>query len=345
MVARRIPGKLEAFQSYNDAWRGWPVLPQMRQHPVRGSFLDPRPDPRLGAVYHTGIDVAVRDDRPERGAPPGRTHRVYAIEGGRVRAATPRGTCGFARIGHFGYGHVDAFVEPGEEVRPGQHIGWSCDGYWHIHLSEFIFSGDGADLVVNPLRRGGKVQPYVDRAAPKIHEVRFYTPATPRWGRRRGTTVALLPQAGRRLNRTALAGRVDVRVRVSDPQTFIGWFRDLPHLAAPHHPFRLAFAIVRLATGRVVRRQDVFRAEQLLQMPAGQHFAPGTRQNLPAAACMLFHLTTPCDGVYWLRLFPKPYWDTTRFPDGRYRLRVRAWDVAGNVSKADTVVTIRNGLL
>jgi hypothetical protein len=344
-VSDGVPGRLLALQSYNDTFRGWPVSPQTRQHPVRGSFLDPRPDRRRGAVYHTGVDVAVRDDRPERGAPAARTHRVFAVEGGSVREATPRGSCGFARIGHFGYGHVDPIVEPGDVVEPGQHIGWTCRGFWHVHLSEFVFTGDGGRLVVNPLRRGGKLHPYVDRAAPRIHEIRFYTPATPRWSRRRGTTVALLPKAGRRLNKSALAGIVDVRVRLSDPQSFIGWFRELPHLAAPHHPFRLSVTIVRLATGRVVHRRELFRAEQLLELPAGQHFAPGTEQNLSAGGCMLFHRTSRCDGTYWFRLFPRPYWNTARLPDGRYRLRVRAWDVAGNLKKADTVVTLRNGAI
>ena len=341
-LAARIPGQLQALQSYNDGWRGWPVVPLKQQHPVRGSFLDPRPDPKLGAVYHTGVDVAVRDDRPERGAPPGRTHRVYAIEGGTVREATPRGVCGFVRVGHFGYGHVDAIVRPGQVVRPAQQIGWTCRGYWHVHLSEFVFTDDGGRLVVNPLRRGGKLHPYVDRAAPRIHEIRFYRPATPRWSRRWGTTVVLLPQAGQRLAKTALSGTVDVRVRISDPQTFIGWFRELPHLAAPHHPFRLSVTIVRLPTGTVVYRRELFRSEQLLELPAGQHFAPGTEQNLPAGGCVLFHRTTRCDGIYWFRLFPRPYWNTARLPDGRYRLRIRSWDVAGNMSKADTIVTLRN---
>ena len=336
------PGQLHALQSYNDTWRGWPVLPLTGQHPVRGSFLDPRPDRSLGAIYHTGVDVAVRDDRPERGAPPGRTHRVYAVEAGRVHEATSRGVCGFARIGHFGYGHVDALVEPGQLVEAAQHIGWTCQGYWHVHLSEFIFTGDGGRLVVNPLRRGGKLHPYGDTAAPRIHEIRFHAPVTPRWRRRPGTTVALLPRAGRRLNKSALTGRVDVRVRVSDPQSFIGWFRELPHLAAPHHPFRLSVTIVRLATGRVVQRREVFRAEQLLDLPAGQHYAPGSEQNLPASGCMLFHRSVRCDGIYWFRVFPRPYWNTARLPDGRYRLRVRAWDIAGNLSKADTIVTLRN---
>ena len=33
---------------------------------------------------------------------------------------------------------------------------------------------------------------------------------------------------------------------------------------------------------------------------------------------------------------------TTRLPNGKYRLRIRAWDVPGNMSKAETEVTIDN---
>jgi hypothetical protein len=341
-VPQRIPGKLDVVQVYNDSWRGWPVREHDRQHPIRGSFLDPRPDPELGAIYHDGIDVAVRDDRPEPRAPTERTHRVYAIEGGPVFLATPRGARGFARIGHFGYGHIDPVVQTGETVVPGQHIGWTCTGDWHVHLSEFVFTS-GPPLVINPLRPGGKVRPYTDTARPEIREIRFYTPASPAWTRRPTTSVARLPQAGTRVPRERLFGHVDVRVRVSDPQSFIGWFQDLPWLAAPHHPFRLAVTISDLATGRVMRRRDAFRAEQLLDLPADRHFAPGTEQNLPARGCMLRHSTMRCDGVYWFRLFPR-YWDTSRVSDGRYEMRVRAWDVAGNLASARVTVRIANGL-
>jgi hypothetical protein len=340
-VPERVPGSLETVQTYNDTWRGWPVLPLDRQHPIRGSFLDPRPDPRLGAIYHDGVDIAVRDDRPERGAPPGRTHRVHAIEGGRVSAATPRGVRGLVDLAHFRYEHIDAVVEKGQVVEAGQVIGWTWQGSWHVHLGEFVFAADGRRLLVNALRRSGKLHPYADRAAPAIHEIRYYAPATPRWGRR-PANVARLPQAGGRLDKRRLSGRVDVRARVSDPQSFIGWFRELPWLAAPHHPFRLAVTVVQLAMGRIVHRGDVFRSEQYLELPAGQHYAPGTEQNLPANGCMSMHRTVRCDGIYWFRLFPRPYWDTTRLPNGRYRLRIRAWDVAGNAARADSDVTIRN---
>jgi hypothetical protein len=341
-VPQRIPGKLDLPQVYNDDWRGWPVRPHDRQHPIRGSFLDPRPDPELGAVYHDGVDVAVRDDLPERGAPASRTHRVYAIEGGPVFLATPRGARGFARVGHFGYGHIDPLVQTGEIVTPGQHIGWSCNGDWHVHLTEYLFTADGP-LRINPLRPGGKLRPYVDTARPEIREIRFYTPTTPDWARRPTTSVARFPQAGTRLARDDLRGRVDVRVRVGDPQSFIGWFRDLPWLAAPHHPFRLAVTIVHAATGRMVRRREAFRAEQVPDRPASRHFAPGTQQNLPAGGCMRRHSELSCDGVYWLRLFPLG-WDTTRLPDGRYAVRIRAWDVAGNLARASVVVTLANGV-
>ena len=232
-------------------------------------------------------------------------------------------------------------VEPGEVVRAGQPVGWTWQGSWHVHLSEFVFTVDGRRLIVNPLRRGGKIHPYVDRVKPVVHDIRFYSPATPRWGRR-PANVALLPQAGRRLNRARLSGRVDIRVQASDPQSFIGWFKQIPHLASPHHPFRMAVTIVQVATRKVVHRRDVFWAEQMLEMPAGQHFAPGTEQNLPANGCMLFHRTVACDGTYWFRLFPRPYWDTTRLANGRYFLRVRVWDTAGNMTKADRLLTIRN---
>ncbi len=82
-----------------------------------------------------------------------------------------------------------------------------------------------------------------------------------------------------------------------------------------------------------VRRREVFRAEQMLGLPAGCHFAPGTEQNLPANGCMRFHSSVRCDGIYWFRLFPLRFWDTTRLPDGRYRVVVRAWDVAGNLKR------------
>jgi hypothetical protein len=335
------PGKLPVPQRYGDAYLGWPIAPVRRQHPIRSTFLDPRADDKHGAIYHEGIDIAVRDDQPERGAPRGRTHRVYAIEGGIVTEATPPGVRGHVHLGHFGYGHVDATVRPGQRIVAGQMIGWAWLTTWHVHLSEFLFLPDGRRLNINPLRRGGKLRPFVDQLGPLVHEIRFYTPAKASWGRR-PTNVAVLRPAGKRLDKRRLAGRVDVRVRVADRQSFQGWFRDQPYLAAPHHVYRLAFVVVNISTGRVVLRDQVFWADAMLPTRPIDHFAPGTKQNLAAEGCVLAQPATNCRGSFWFHLFPGAAWDTRRYPNGRYLLRVRAWDTRGNRASRDVSVVVRN---
>jgi hypothetical protein len=267
---------------------------------------------------------------------------VHAIEGGRVISATPPGVRGLVDIAHFRYEHVDVLVRPGDLVQPGQQIAWAWKGDWHVHLSEFVDLGDGSRVFVNPLRPGGKLAPYVDNAKPVIEDVRFYTPATPAWGRRRPTTVARYPQAGRRLDKRRLAGLVDVRARIADPQSFIGWFKERPWLAAPHHPFRVAVSVAQHGTGRVFHDREVFRAEQMLELPAGQHYAPGTEQNLSAGACVRRHALLRCQGSYWFRLFPRPYLNTRQLPNGRYRISIRVWDAAGNARVDNTDVTVNN---
>jgi hypothetical protein len=172
-----------------------------------------------------------------------------------------------------------------------------------------------------------------------IHEVRFHAPAEPAW-RRRVRSFATLPHAGRRLSRANLAGLVDVRAHISDPQSFIGWFQNVPALAAPHHPYRVGLLLVDRGTRRVVYRRTVFLSLTEPPLPAGQHYAPGTSQNLSAQACLNGH--RPCDSVYWFRLFPRPYWNTSDLPNGRYLLVVRAWDAAGNRARKDIEIRIAN---
>jgi O-Antigen ligase/Tetratricopeptide repeat len=341
------PGSLTQRWSYNDAWTGWPVAPVHRQHSIRGSFLDPRAGTlRRGGetAYHFGIDVTVRDDRPEPGAPPGRTHRVYAVEGGVVLAPIAAGPCEDRKvsIGHFDYWHVDTsgVVASGELVRPGQVIGWTCKGLWHVHLAEWM-QLYGRRVYVNPVHPGMKLAPYVDREPPRIRAIEFYGPAMPRWTA--GARVAF-PQAGVRLPRARLAGLVDVRAWIDDPPPGRG------RLAAPAQPYRVALEVVRQSDGRPVLVRTVFRSDVFLgsslgtqAVPIGYHYAPGTRETLPAAACLRAH--RPCGGTYWFRLFARPtsaYWDTRRTPNGSYLLRVTAWDAAGNEATREARVTIRN---
>jgi hypothetical protein len=331
-AATPVPGAIVGHPfSYADSWTGWPVAPVHEQHPVRGSFLDPR------AGYHFGIDIGVDDSKPERGAPPGRTHRVYALEGGVVAhvKALPRHHCLARRVsvGHFAYWHVDPVVRPGQRVRAGQLIGWTCKQAWHVHLSEWARI-DGRRVWVNPLHRRGKLKPYRDSAAPVVHEMGFF---------RSGT--ALPPDH--------LGGVIDVRARISDPQSFRGWMVDsLEPLYADHHPYSVTLRIVRVADGRSWRR-GVFRADAFLDVsvpslgtpiPFEHHYAPTSRQNLPANAC-LRRQPVDCAGLYWLRLFASRHgfaWDTRAFRNGRYQLTVTVVDLRGNRVSATTEVAILN---
>jgi O-antigen ligase len=349
------PGSLTQRFRYDDAWTGWPVTPLHRQHPIHGSFLDPRTGTlRAGgdAAYHFGIDVAVRDDRPEAGAPPGRTHRVFAVEGG--TALLPerwaRGPCEDRKvsIGHFDYWHVDAsgVLRDGGRIRPGQMIGWTCKGLWHVHLSEWM-ELYGRRVYVNPVHPGMKLGPYVDRQPPEIRAIAFYRPAMPRWI---AAERAVFPTAGVRFPRTStgralLSGRVDVRAWIDDPPprpSVLG-------SAAP--PDGVALQVVREGDGRPVLGRTVFRAAVFLgdsrgtqAVPIGYHYAPGTRETLPVGLCLKAQ-RTDCGARYWFRLFARPtsaYWDTRRIANGTYRLRVRAWDASGNSATAAARITIRN---
>ena len=109
--------------------------------------------------------------------------------------------------------------------------------------------------------------------------------------------------------------------------------------------------MVRAGDGRPVLARTVFRADVFLgsslgtqAVPIGYHYAPGTKETLPASRC-LGARRARCGGTYWFRLFARPtsaYWDTRRTPNGSYRLRVTAWDAAGNHAMRTVRITIRN---
>jgi parallel beta-helix repeat protein len=107
-----------------------------------------------------------------------------------------------------------------------------------------------------------------------------------------------------------------------------------------------------LSTSSVVLAHDVFQADGILNattatppVPIGYHYAPATRQNLPALDCENLQ-PADCKGVYWLRLFATPtsaYWNTTQYPDGDYRIDMTAWDTHGNSTSSSASVAIANG--
>jgi hypothetical protein len=356
-----VPGALPGFSyQYDDTYQGWPLDPVDQQHPIRASFLDPR-EPSEQGNYHIGIDISARDDQPEAGAPAGRSHRVHAVEGGVAQVPAGQKAVGcvnrLATIGHFQYWHTDTVgtIEDGARIAPGQLIGWTCKGLWHVHLSE-IQTVDGVPTFVNPIHAGMKLAPFTDTSPPTIHAIRFYTPAFGAWHITHNTRWAA--NAGRQLSPANLHGFVDVRAWINDPQSFRGFFDQLPELYADLNAYRVAIRIARLPNRKVVLEQDVFRADAFLEadLPArglpvifDYHYAPGTRENTPAIECEEHLYVDPanptCQGVSWLHLFARANgadWDTTRYPNGRYQITVSAWDAAGNRSQTTTAVAIRN---
>jgi hypothetical protein len=351
------PGSLDQGWSYDDAWIGWPVAPVHEPHPIRGAFLVPRAGTlRAGGepAYHFGIDVGVRDDRPEPGAPPGRTHRVYAIEGGTAHLpARAHGACvnGKVVVGHFSYWHVDATVADGQRIRPGQAIGWTCKGLWHVHLAEEL-ELYGRPVYVDPMRRGGKLGPYPDDTPPRVHAVEFFRPAMPHWRVAGGVSF---PRSGARFptigGRAVVSGHVDVRAWIDDPPPSELAATSPPALLSPSPPDRVSLVVTRDGDARPVLARTVFRSDVYLgssvatqAVPIGYHYAPGTSGPLPAVVCVALR-RRHCGGTYWFRLFARPtaaYWDTTRLEGGDYRLRVTAWDAAGNSASRTARVTIRN---
>jgi parallel beta-helix repeat protein len=364
-IADAAPGSLsDQSYTYEDAVIGWPVAPTNEQHPIRASFLDPRPgqvsaggDPG----YHIGIDISVRDDQPETGHPTNRTHRVYAIEGGTASIPSNQAdlSCSDRKvtIGHFEYWHTDTVpaISDGQPISPGQFIGWTCKRMWHVHLSERMLV-NGQWIYVNPLHGAGgpngqlKLQPLTDTAPPVVHAIRFSAPAMPTWSIINNAVMS--PDAGMELASTRLHGYVDVRSWIDDPQSYMGWFSEHPELYAPLHPYRVRVSVTSQRTSSVVLARDVFRADGILNsaaatppIPIDYHYAPATEQNLPAVDCENLQ-PADCKGVYWLRLFATPtgaYWDTTQYPDGDYRIDVTAWDARGNSASSSELVAIANG--
>jgi hypothetical protein len=343
----QVPGALPpGFRNnYTDAYRGWPVTPLHAQHPIRGSFLDPRGIDENGlAGYHFGIDVNVDDRHPERGAGPGLSHRVYAVDGGTAHIVHGvRHVCPNRRleVGHFSYWHVSPVVATGTRIKPGQLIGWTCLGQWHVHLSEWWQVGNKR-IWLNPLRAGGKIAPYVDTEPPIVSAMRFFTPPKRPWkpdiNLKGGDTAAPLTP-------TRLYGRVELRAEVEDGQSFWGFMARHPAWETPHHPYRLAVEIRAHKTGTVVLQRITFQSDEYPSTPYLVHYAPGTVQNGSMGECVHNPPRQICSGTYWFRPFSRwrlEYWDTRKVHNGSYDVTVVAWDLKGHTGSLTVRVIVGN---
>jgi hypothetical protein len=160
----------------------WPVKPFDRQHPVRGSFGDPRIAGRdyATASIHFGIDIPAPDGSP-----------VYAtIDGVAARhslhADVVRVLAG--AVVHE-YWHVIPAVAPGSRVFARRTIVGHVEAPWkHVHFSEML-----SGLYMNPLRPGA-LTPYRDTTAPAVGAIDAERSGRP-VGTRLSGTVDLVAEA------------------------------------------------------------------------------------------------------------------------------------------------------
>ena len=343
-----IPGALppQFHYVYGDAYHGWPINPKHSQHPVRGSFLDPRGKDDTGlSGYHFGIDVSVDDTHPESGAPRLLSHRVYAVESGLVGASANNVArpCLDRRveIGHFAYWHVSPTVRGGQHVRAGQQIGWSCLGVWHVHVSEWQ-RYRGRRIWVNPLHRGGPLSPYTDTASPTVNALTFNTPPRSPW---LPTSSLVQPDTSSRLAPSDLHGLVELRANIGDPQSYLGFLGRNRAWPTVFTPYQVSVQIQDLKTGHVVLSRVSFRADQMPQTDYIVHYAPGTVEDDNMQECVGPPQKLRCVGTYWLRplsQFRQEYWNTHATSNGTYKVTVTAQDLAGNHTAKSVLVVVKN---
>lgn len=322
-------GEIDFTQPYADAFVGWPLAPQDRGHAVYGTFLNPTTGwpsgmPPTTAGYHQAIDILVND---ARGPQP-----VFAIEGGEVREAkltwqtTPlrrRIRCGVVSVGHFRYAHVFPSVAVGDAVVPGQELGRTCPGWWHIHLEEVAHAG-GRRILLNPLRPGGKLSPVSDAGRPFVRALRIYPKDS-----ENDANARVLP-------RDRVQGVVVPVALAMDAFPLKEW-PGAP--VVPLHVYRASVELTR-DDGSVVSDRRLFQIDRA-PGPAWQHyFRPLTRRSAPVAVCVE-RRPADCSGRFWLRLWERG-WDTRQVANDWYTLTVRVEDTVGRSASRALRFRVRN---
>jgi murein DD-endopeptidase MepM/ murein hydrolase activator NlpD len=307
----------KAAQTTRSAGYGWPVKPFNQQHPIRGSFGDPRtvfhgaPTPRGlltsdGAFsYHQGIDISAPDGTA-----------VYPVRSGVVRIVTPdwiEVDCDNGSA--FQYWHIASAVRVGDHVQTEQDVlGHILRGSKHVHLTEL---SDGK--AVNPLAPG-HITPYTDTTTPRVEEITFRT---------RDTGSELLPEY--------LHGRVETVVSASDaqPMPVPGQWAGLPV-----SPAKLTYHISAYPSGETMTPERA-ALDVTTRLPGSnmwETYARGTHMNMVKMGAHRYWYNP---GVYLFKL-TAGLWDTHQFPDGVYRITVTAWDIAGNHSSTSQTFQVHN---
>ncbi|MDX6631652.1 MAG: hypothetical protein QOH00_3898 [Gaiellales bacterium] len=340
------PGALpDGFRfHYDDDYTGWPVAPLHGPHLLHGAFNDPRE-----GGYHFGVDIAVDDSKPALQAPPGMSHRIFAVESGVVHYTT-RGemsrNCNDRRfqIGHFSYWHASPEWAEGTYVRAGDMIGWTCLNEWHVHLSEWALV-NGQRAWVNPLHAGGKLRPYTDTSAPVIRAIYAYGPPAAGWSPQAGNEL-VASDGALTLSLDHLHGQVDLRAWIDDSQGDAGRDGESRQLAADISPYRIWVQIRRPEDGAIVWQRNAWQSDLLLtgRQRLYAHFAARSRPPLSDYLCSA-EAVGACTGrlFYHLLVSDDRYlWDTRSVRDGTYELTIRAYDISGNVDERSVPLSVRN---
>jgi hypothetical protein len=284
----------------------WPVQPFDHQHPIRGTFDDPRTrtgrvdrDPTNPQNFHDGVDIQVPDGTPVYAIQPG---QVSFVDRFAVAVVSPVWSATTPLV--FGYWHIDPVVTSHQSVVRHQLLGYVHAGAGHVHLSERRFG-----QWVNPLRTGG-LSPYVDRTTPTISKVAL-RPCIP-----------FQP-----VSVDAVSGCVHLVVQASDrpPLPLRGTWSGT--LLPPH---RVTWGGLFTGPWLPAGVSPELELSHLLEGPVGDVYAPGTRQNRP---------NTPGKYFFWLAR----NLDTTSLADGLHTITVSVSDIRGNETSTSFSFTVANG--
>jgi hypothetical protein len=283
----------------------WPVRPFDREHPIRGTFGDPRTrtgrvdrDPTNPQSFHDGVDIEAHDGTPVYSIAAG---RAFLVRHSGVAVASPEWSTVTPLL--FGYWHVDPVVADHQLVARHQLLGYVHSGAGHVHLSE-----QRLGRYVDPLRRGG-LSPYSDTTVPVTRAVRL---------RRCSPADLVLPES--------VSGCVDIVVDAFDP---------------PPLPLHSPWGGTVLPPARIVWgglfdgpwlpacvHQDVY-VSRFSDVALSDVYAPGTLQNRP---------DRPGHYYFWLA----HHLDTHLLEDGTHMIWVSVYDARGNVSTTTFEFTVAN---
>ena len=304
-------------QRYNDGFRGWPVRPHDRQHPVRGS-LDPRPIPSWADLPHRCRHCCSR--RPPRAGRPRRPHAPRLRDRGRRRRTRTERACAATSASATSDGHRRRPRRARRARPPGQLIKDS-PGLVASPSDGVVLHGGRGPSPAQPLRPAGKLKLFADIAPPVIHEVRFYTPPNRAGPGERGTPPACRPRV---VGSTGRALRHRRRPRPRQRSSVVRRLvpgRSRARRAPPPVPAR-ALAPRTGESRRRAATNGVPRPDGTL-VPRGPALCARTTQTRRrrSASTVAAASATASTGSG----LPAPVLDTTQLRNGRYLLVVRAW--------------------